>query len=522
MPIFRRTEEPPRARTSEERERARADRAARRAARTGEPTPPPTDAHAPEDFTAPRLDDRAWAEDATAPPADTPADTAPPAFTAEPETSAETPEAARQQHTAPSAFAAEPQVSDRETTGFAGPRPPTDEDEWPAPRELRPAEPAPPADEDERPAPRETGDELAEAFAGEDAEPPFAGHPAEHGFAGPQETELTGTRPPLRDIARDDLAEAPRGEAEPAPTHLDAPLPEVSEQLASDPVDAAAARRWEAGDAGDPGDRADRSWFDEEDALLPRDVVYPPGQTPQEARDETTVAMTGSQSTSEVAAARAAGYDVAAAEVAEVLTDGPSGGKLQPQDQILAVDGQPVDGSIDVVDTVRAAAPGDTLELVVRRDRTRRLVEVVAGDDDGRTTLGIKVVDAYTMPFDVSFNLERDIGGPSAGTIFALAIYDKLTPGELTGGLVVAGTGTMDYDGTVGGIGGIQQKIVSSSDDGASIFLAPDANCDEALAAPVAPDEIQIVRIGSLVEAIDALEALAEDPDADVPTCEAQ
>lgn len=264
------------------------------------------------------------------------------------------------------------------------------------------------------------------------------------------------------------------------------------------------------------------AWFDEEDALLPRDVVYPPDQTPDEVREETAVAMTGSQSTSEVAAAVAAGYDVTAtAGVAEVLPDGPSDGDLEVDDQILAVGGEPVAGSEDLIDAVRAATAGEVLQLVVRRDDARRIVEVIPEDDEGRTTIGISVGDTYTMPFEVQFSLERDIGGPSAGTIFALAIYDKLTPGELTGGRVVAGTGEMFYDGTVGPIGGIQQKIVSSAEDGASVFLAPADNCDDALEAPVEPDEIRIVRIGTLGEAIDALEALAEDPDADVPTCEA-
>jgi PDZ domain-containing protein len=264
------------------------------------------------------------------------------------------------------------------------------------------------------------------------------------------------------------------------------------------------------------------AWFDEEDALLPRDVVYPPDQSADEVREETAVAMTGSQSTSEVAAADAAGYEVTAtAGVAEVAADGPSDGKLEVDDQILAVGGQPVEGSAELIEAVRASTPGEALPLLVRRGDTRRVIDVVPQDDDGRTAIGISVGDTYSVPFDVEFNLERDIGGPSAGTIFALAIYDKLTPGELTGGLVVAGTGEMDYDGTVGPIGGIQQKIVSSAEDGASVFLAPADNCDDALAAPVESDEIQILRIGTLDEAIDALETLAEDPDADVPTCEA-
>ena len=263
------------------------------------------------------------------------------------------------------------------------------------------------------------------------------------------------------------------------------------------------------------------AWFDEEDALLPRDAVYPPGKSSDEVREETAGDMTGSQTTSEIAAARAAGYDVANAEVAEVVADGPSDGLLRTGDEIVEVDGRAVEGSADVVATVRAAAPGDTLELAVRRAGDDRTVEVVTGETDGRTTLGISVQEVYDLPFDVDFNLERDIGGPSAGTVFALAIYDKLTPGELTGGETIAGTGAIDTDGTVGAIGGIQQKIVSARNDGAAVFLTPADNCDEARDAAVEPGEIRVVRIATLQEAIDSLELLADDPDADVPTCEA-
>jgi PDZ domain-containing protein len=263
------------------------------------------------------------------------------------------------------------------------------------------------------------------------------------------------------------------------------------------------------------------AWFDDEDALLPRDVVYPPGETAEQSREKTKVAMTSSQSTSEVAAARAAGLDVEVAVVAEVTEGGPSDGSLQVQDGIAAVDGTPVDTTDEVIELVRAAEPGERLRLTVQRDGERVEVTVIAGETDGTTSLGVSISDGYAVPFDVRFNLERNIGGPSAGTIFALAIYDKLTPGSLTGGQVVAGTGEVDYEGRVGAIGGIQQKIVSARNDGASVFLAPADNCVEALEAEVEPGEITIVRIATLDEAVDALEALADDPDADVPTCEA-
>ena len=88
------------------------------------------------------------------------------------------------------------------------------------------------------------------------------------------------------------------------------------------------------------------------------------------------------------------------------------------------------------------------------------------------------------MPFDVSVNINDDIGGPSAGLMFSLAIYDTLTPGSLTGGQVVAGTGTIDDGGQVGPIGGIQQKIAGAREAGAQLFLVPPDNCADAARAP--------------------------------------
>lgn len=266
------------------------------------------------------------------------------------------------------------------------------------------------------------------------------------------------------------------------------------------------------------------AWFDPEDALIPRDVVYPPEQSVQDAQEQTRVAMTGSQETSEVAGVRAAGYDVEEyVLVAGVVVDGPSDGVLEPDDRLLAVDGGAVADSGAVVAAVRSRAPGDTIAVTVQRAGERRTVDVIADridDDDGaRTSIGISVGPGFDVPVDVTFTLERSIGGPSAGSMFALAIYDKLTPGSLTGGQVIAGTGEIDYDGNVGEIGGIAQKLVSSQEDGAAVFLSPSGNCAEALEAPVDFAEISVLRVETLDDAISSLEALAEDPDASVPTC---
>ena len=170
---------------------------------------------------------------------------------------------------------------------------------------------------------------------------------------------------------------------------------------------------------------------------------------------------------------------------------------------------------------LREREPGDDVEITVLRDGERRsftLTTESRPDDDTVPIIGIGFGVDYDLPFDVSINLHDDIGGPSAGTVFALAIYDQLTPGSLTGGMDVAGTGSITADGAVEAIGGIQQKIVGAHDTGATIFLVPEANCEEATGADVA-DDIKLVSVATLSDAVDALTALADDPSADVPTC---
>jgi PDZ domain-containing protein len=131
--------------------------------------------------------------------------------------------------------------------------------------------------------------------------------------------------------------------------------------------------------------------------------------------------------------------------------------------------------------------------------------------------VGVSLGTVYDFPIDVENNVGDEVGGPSAGTMFALAIYDRLTPGSLTGGRTVAGTGTMSPDGTVGPIGGVRQKIAGAAAAGAKVFLVPDANCAEA--AQGSDHGMTLVRVATFDEAVKELTALAKDPDARVRTC---
>ncbi|MGH3383731.1 MAG: YlbL family protein [Nocardioidaceae bacterium] len=264
------------------------------------------------------------------------------------------------------------------------------------------------------------------------------------------------------------------------------------------------------------------AWFDPDRAVLPREVVYPEKQTAEQAEEQSSLEMTSSQSAAEVAALTELEYDLTFdVTVAQVFDDAPAKGTLRKDDVIVKVGTEPVDKAAQVGELLQSIDPGEDATLTIRRDGKERRVVTPTGpspEDADRTVVGIQVGDAPRLPFEISIELGDRIGGPSAGLMFSLAIVDKLTPGPMTGGLHVAGTGEIANTGEVGPIGGIQQKIAGADDAGADVFLVPADNCAEAVHSDRA-DDLELVRVATLAEARDAVEALAEDRDADVPAC---
>jgi PDZ domain-containing protein len=263
------------------------------------------------------------------------------------------------------------------------------------------------------------------------------------------------------------------------------------------------------------------AYFSDDVAVVPRDVVYPDDETAEASKAEGQAQLTSSKDSSLVVALRAAGYRVGErSTVAGVAEDGAAAGKLEPKDSITSVDGRPTRTSQAVVEAVGRTKPGDTVALDVVRDGEERTVDVTTRPDPQDPSVprvGITLGTSYDFPIDVENNVGDEVGGPSAGTMFALAIYDRLTPGSLTGGRKVAGTGTLSPDGTVGPIGGVRQKIAGAAAAGASVFLVPDANCAEAAAGD--DHGLTLVRVATFDEAVSELEALAKDPQATVRTC---
>jgi PDZ domain-containing protein len=274
---------------------------------------------------------------------------------------------------------------------------------------------------------------------------------------------------------------------------------------------------------GGPRERMDiftalRGWLDDEVAVVPEEQVYPPGESADEAERQSTAEMTESQENATTSALRELGIPVTTRViVAELSPDSPAKGKLRPGDVVLEVDGKPAVGGARLRDLITAHKPGDPVRITVQRGGKRVETTVTtAAADDGRAVVGILTRDDADYPFTVEISL-RDVGGPSAGLMFALGIVDKLTPGALTGGRHVAGTGTIDDVGSVGAIGGIPEKMIGAKDAGAKVFLVPAENCAEAV--QTAPDGLRLVKVTTLKTAIAALDALAAKGTADLPAC---
>jgi PDZ domain-containing protein len=261
-------------------------------------------------------------------------------------------------------------------------------------------------------------------------------------------------------------------------------------------------------------------WISDEDAVYPYEAVYSDDETVEQNRQEGAAEMTSSQDAATAVALEEMGYEVTEAVVGRVSDGAPAEGRLEAGDIVLAVDGTPVTDSTELVAAVSGAPEGRPVRFVVRRDGRRRAVSVTPEITDGEPRVGIEVGTRTrkNLPVDVTVNIDESIGGPSAGLMFSLGIYDTLTPGALTGGRTVAGTGTMDASGKVGPIGGIQQKIVGARDAGAELFLVPPANCADALGAP--NGDMRLVRAPTMHSARESIQAWVQDPDADLPSCE--
>jgi Lon-like protease len=252
-------------------------------------------------------------------------------------------------------------------------------------------------------------------------------------------------------------------------------------------------------------------WLRRDRAVVPRELVFPPGESDDEVRQRNAERLIASETAATTAALRQLGVPFTVQVEVDAVQPGlPADGLLQDGDVLVSVDGAPVTGSQDLRDRIAGRDPGSRLTVGYLRGGAPADVELTTAapqSGDARSVIGIQLAEVPEYPFDITITL-RDVGGPSAGLMFALGILDKLGEESLTGGQYIAGTGEISTDGTVGPIGGITQKVAAAHAKGADAFLVPDGNCDEA--AGGAPDGIRLVRVSTLQGALDALQALRE------------
>jgi Lon-like protease len=270
------------------------------------------------------------------------------------------------------------------------------------------------------------------------------------------------------------------------------------------------------------------NWFqvalaslDPSEAVIPVDEAFPKGQTIEQSNKEGQLEMQTSQREAIAAALRYLDYDFpSTVQVEDIDPGSPADGKILAKDVIESVDGVAVADVSELRARIKANGTDKAVQLKVLRDGAEQTIEITptkSAGADPAPVIGVLVSGQYDFPFEVTIQLDN-VGGPSAGQMFALGIIDKLTKGSLNGGKDVAGTGTIDADGTVGAIGGIRQKMWGAVRAGARYFLAPVANCDEV--SGHIPDGLTVIPVKTLKDSIAALSAISNGTKASqLPQC---
>jgi PDZ domain-containing protein len=261
------------------------------------------------------------------------------------------------------------------------------------------------------------------------------------------------------------------------------------------------------------------AWLNPHQAVVPESEICPAGQTQKQTQEQDTQQMTSSQQTATAAALTELHIPYTTQVVVAQPEKGfPAYGVLKAGDVITAVDGQPVTSQGALTKLIYAHPAGSTLTLAITRAGQNRQVQVGTRQSGGHPVMGVEITQVYKFPFEVKISV-GDIGGPSAGMMFALGIIDKLTKLDLTAGRFIAGTGEITASGQVQPIGGIQQKMIGARNAGATIFLTPAANCADTKGA--VPAGLRLVKVSTLNQAVTYLEALksAHPNLSPVPSC---
>jgi Lon-like protease len=272
---------------------------------------------------------------------------------------------------------------------------------------------------------------------------------------------------------------------------------------------------------GGPGDEINlftalQAWLSPHDAVVPQEELFGKNTSVKQVQRQNVQEMTNSQELATAAALTQLRIPFQkSVGITRIAKGMPADGKLKTGDLIMAVDGKAVGGNSDLAARlIHTRKPGAPVVLTISRNGMQQKVRLATTPQNGQAAVGIVVLEQFKFPFTVKIRV-GDIGGPSAGMMFALGLVDILSPVNLTGGKFIAGTGEIDQFGNVGPIGGIQQKMVGARNQGATIFLAPAGNCADVRGA--VPDGLSVVKVSTLGQAVQDLKAInAHKP---VPSC---
>ena len=262
------------------------------------------------------------------------------------------------------------------------------------------------------------------------------------------------------------------------------------------------------------------TWFDPNASLISQDVLYQPGTDREQERRRSLSDMDQSKiHASFLVLSRLTDYPKehgSGALVEGIVPTCPAAGELFPGDLVTAIDGREIDSRNEASRAIEAARPGEPLTFHIRAAGEEHDVQVTRDrcidEAPKRAFVGVNMVQAFPFPLSIE---SGDIGGPSAGLMWALGLYDLMTSGDLTGGRTIAGTGTIALDGTVGPIGGITDKVVAAERSGADLFLVPVDDMPELEGTDTGG--LEIVPVATFDEALGAL-GVPQPPDPPSPS----
>ena len=269
------------------------------------------------------------------------------------------------------------------------------------------------------------------------------------------------------------------------------------------------------------------AWISADKRIVDRDEVCPQDQSAEQVEETGKAQMTASQDSAVIAALVETGKAGAMHLTVTEVTEQQTSTEIQAGDVLETI--TPQGGQTTTLasfsqlrELMTTIPEGTRVTLGVRRGEQKAsaaLTTIAPQEGTTGSLLGLSLKISVDSPVEATFGLS-DVGGPSAGMMFALGVVDEITPGSLTGGKDISGTGTIDMTGQVGPIGGIQQKMAGARESGSTFFLAPASNCNEVTGHE--PKGMQVFAVNTLHEAVAATEAIASGNTSGLATCSAQ